>query len=148
VLVLPYLAGRQAPVPDPDARLRVLGRRPSHDPVRLAKALLEGLSLQARWMLAEQARLAGGSTPPIVYLFGAPVAANPAWVRIKAQVLPGTLRMVPEPEPVAVGAAMIAAARAGCAAMPALGWQTVPGGGVDYDPMLARFVAAATERRT
>lgn len=148
VIVLPYLAGRQAPVPDPGARLRVLGRRPSHDPVRLAKALLEGLSLQARWMLAEQARLAGRSAPPTVYLFGAPVAANPAWVRIKAQVLPGTLRMVGEPEPVAVGAAMIAAARAGCAAMPALGWHAVPGAGADYDPMLARFVAAATERRT
>lgn len=148
VIVLPYLAGRQAPVPDPEARLRVLGRRPSHGPAHLAKALLEGLSLQVRWMLAEQARLAGRSAPPTVYLFGGPVAANPAWVRIKAQVLPGTLRLVPGPEPVAAGAAMIAAARAGCAGTPALGWQPVPGTGADYGPMLARFVAAATGRRS
>jgi len=152
VIVLPYLSGRQAPDPDPAARLRVLGRRPAHGPVELAKAMLEGLCLQARWMLAEQSRLAGHPQPPTVYLFGAAVPANPAWVRIKAHVLPGDLRVVPAEEPVAAGAAIIAAARAGCtdAQVPELKWRpgpAVPGAGSDYDQPFARFVAAASGPR-
>jgi xylulokinase len=152
VIVLPYLAGRQAPAPDPAARLRVLGRRPAHRRGELAKAMLEGLCLQARWMLDEQARLAGHATPPTVYLFGGPVATNPAWVRIKAHVLPGELRVVPAKEPVAAGAAIVAAVRAGCLgpAVPALPWRAGPpvaGAGIDYDRQFVRFVAAATDAR-
>ncbi|MFD0823627.1 FGGY-family carbohydrate kinase, partial [Micromonospora zhanjiangensis] len=92
--VLPYLSGRQTPAPDPEARLRVLGRRPSHGRTELARAMLEGLCLQTRWMLTEQARLAGRTTPPTVTLLGGAVAANPAWVRVKAHVLPDRLRVV------------------------------------------------------
>jgi sugar (pentulose or hexulose) kinase len=152
VIVLPYLSGRQAPEPDAGARLRVLGRRPSHSPAELAKAMLEGLCLQTRWILGEQARVAGGTTKPSVYLFGAAVAANPAWVRIKAHVLPGELRVVPAQEPVAMGAALVAAVRAGCVGptAPALDWRAGPsvaGAGTDYDKSFARFVAAATARR-
>jgi sugar (pentulose or hexulose) kinase len=151
IIVLPYLSGRQAPVPDPGARLRVVGQGPSHDPVRLAKAMLEGLCLQARWMLGEQARLAGRSTPPTVYLFGGAVAANPAWVRIKAHVLPGELRVVPAEAPVAAGAAVVALVRAGCVGptVPVLEWHAGPsvaGSGTDYDRSFARFVATATGR--
>ncbi|XVU20873.1 FGGY-family carbohydrate kinase [Actinoplanes sp. CA-054009] len=113
VIVLPYLAGRQTPSPDPGARPRIIGRRPEHRSALLAKALLEGLSLHARWMLAEQLRLAGEPASPTVYLFGGPVAANPAWVRLKARTLPGGLRVVREPETVAAGAALLALARAG-----------------------------------
>jgi sugar (pentulose or hexulose) kinase len=149
VLVLPYLSGRQAPEPDPGARLRVLGRRPGHGPPELAKAMFEGLCLQARWMLAEQSRLAGHRAPPTVYLFGAAVPANPAWVRIKAHVLPGDLRVVSAGEPVAAGAAILAAQRSGCAGpvAPELEWRPSPAvGGADYDEPYARFVAAATEQ--
>ncbi|MFC7549313.1 L-fuculokinase [Plantactinospora sp. GCM10030261] len=150
VIVLPYLSGRQAPEPDPAARLRVLGRRPTHTTAELAKAMLEGLCLQSRWMLAEQSRLAGRSHPARVTLLGGAVAANPAWVRIKAQVLPDELRVVPEAEPVAAGAAVIAAARAGLVGpvVPTLdGHPTSPTGtgGTDYDESFARFVASATD---
>jgi sugar (pentulose or hexulose) kinase len=151
VIVLPYLTGRQAPEPDPNARLRVLGRRPAHGAAELTRAMLEGLCLQARWMLAEQSRLAGHRAPPTVYVFGAAVAANPAWVRIKAHVLPGDLRVVMAAEPVAAGAAILAAVRAGCTGpdVPALEWCAGPriaGAGADYDEPFARFVAAATEK--
>lgn len=150
VVVLPYLSGRQAPEPDPAARLRVLGRRPAHGPAELAKAMLEGLCLQARWMLAEQSRLAGHRARPMVYLLGAAVPANPAWVRIKAHVLPGDLRVVPAEEPVAAGAAIVAAARAGCTHPPGpeLEWRAGPalaGAAADYEEQFARFVAAAKE---
>jgi sugar (pentulose or hexulose) kinase len=146
VLVLPYLTGRQAPAPDPAARFRVIGAGPAHDPVDLARAMLEGLCLQARWMLDEQTRLAGRTTTPTVTLFGGAVPANPAWVRIKAQVQPGDLRVVPAAQPVAVGAALVAAARAGGVGpvVPALPGTTVSAP-TTYDQMYARFVAAATD---
>jgi sugar (pentulose or hexulose) kinase len=144
VIVLPYLSGRQAPAPDPAARLRVLGRQPAHGPADLAKALLEGLCLQTRWMLAEQVRLAGGPAEPTVHLFGGPVAANPAWVQLKARVLPGALRVVREAEPVAAGAAIVAAVRSGCAPPSVLSGRFMPGAGAAYDVMFSRFVAAAT----
>jgi sugar (pentulose or hexulose) kinase len=145
VLVLPYLSGRQAPAPDPAARFRVIGAGPAHDPVDLAKAVLEGLCLQARWMLEEQTRLSGRATTPAVTLFGGAVSTSPAWVRIKAQVQPGDLRVVPTVEPVAVGAAVLAAARAGGVGpvVPALPATTVSAPKA-YDQMYARFVAAAT----
>jgi sugar (pentulose or hexulose) kinase len=147
VLVLPYLQGRQTPAPDPRARLRVVGRRPEHDRAVLAKALLEGLSLHTRWMLDEQARIAGGAGPPTVYLFGGAVAGNPAWTATKARVLPGTLRVVPAPEPVAVGAALVAAVRAGLVAEPGptLPSDPAPAGATPYDDMYHRFVRAAQE---
>src|SRR5690606_22370476 len=53
-LVLPYLRGRQTPAPDPAARVRVVGQTPQHDDVDLAAALVDGLALQARWMITEQ----------------------------------------------------------------------------------------------
>jgi sugar (pentulose or hexulose) kinase len=147
VLVLPYLQGRQTPAPDPDATFRIVGQEPSHGPAVLAKATLEGLCLHTRWMLAEQARLAGPATT--VYLFGGAVAANPAWTRIKARVLPTPLRIVPAVEPVATGAAIVAAVRSGHADPPgpALAAEAAPHGtNPAYDDMYARFVAAAQEK--
>jgi len=69
-------------------------------------------------------------------------------VRVKARVSRGGLRIVPAKEPVAAGAALVAAVRAGCVdgAVPALEWQPGPEvSGGDYDDMFHRFVAAATE---
>jgi sugar (pentulose or hexulose) kinase len=144
VLVLPYLRGRQTPAPDPAAGFRIVGDGPS--PAVLAKATLEGLSLHTRWMLEEQGRLAGPAET--VFLFGGAVAANPAWTRIKAEILPTALRVVPEAEPVATGAALVAAVRAGHADPPgpALATEAAPAGpSPEYDDMYTRFVAAAQE---
>lgn len=144
VLVLPYLRGRQTPAPDPSAQLRVLG---SGGPATMAKAVLEGLCLHTRWMLAEQARLAGAGGP--VRLFGGAVAANPAWTAIKAEVMPVPLRVVPAAEPVAAGAALLAAVRSGCVGplgpeLAATERPPAPAG--RYDDIYARFVAAATSQ--
>jgi xylulokinase len=136
ILIFPYLFGRQAPLPDPSARLRVLGRRHEHTPAQLAQALLEGLSLHTRWMLTEQSRLIG-RTPPTVHLFGGPVATNPAWTHIKARVLPTKLQVITESEPVAIGAAMRA-----CGVRTRLPG-AVRGPGRGYDAMFTRFLAEA-----
>ncbi|WP_250448065.1 FGGY-family carbohydrate kinase, partial [Actinotalea sp. C106] len=71
---LPYLSGRQTPHPDPAARVRLLelGSGPGGAAVevpvdgthagRLAGAVLEGVCLQARWMVVEQERLSHGAS--------------------------------------------------------------------------------------
>jgi sugar (pentulose or hexulose) kinase len=143
-LVLPYLRGRQTPAPDPTATVRVLGEQPN--PARRARAMLQGLCLQAEWIRQEQARLAG-LRPGGVTVLGGPLAANPAWLQLKAAVT-GPLRLVTEPEAVAAGAALLAAVRAGLVDRPGprLATRTVPAPDPrpEYAPTLAAFVAAAT----
>ncbi|MCU1431203.1 MAG: Carbohydrate kinase, FGGY-like protein [Actinotalea sp.] len=115
VLVLPYLHGRQSPAPDPGARALVLPADASGE--RLAQAVLEGLCLQARWMLDAQSALAyasvAGAGRSGVTVLGGPTTTNPAWAAIKARVGPGPLSWVTAREPVATGAALLAAVRAG-----------------------------------
>jgi sugar (pentulose or hexulose) kinase len=112
LLVLPYLRGRQCPDPDPDATMRVVGDLDRATPGELTKAVLEGLCLQTRWMYDEQRRLDPGPADGPVVLFGGPGARNRDWTRVKAEVLPHPLRLVDQDEPVAVGAAIVAAERA------------------------------------
>jgi sugar (pentulose or hexulose) kinase len=146
LLVLPYLRGRQTPAPDPDATVRVVGD--ARDPEQRARAMLQGLCLQAEWIRREQARLAGLDRFDSMTVLGGPLAANPAWLRRKAAVS-GPLRLVREPEAVAAGAALLAAVRADLVDRPgpALGTEAVPPPDPrpDYAPTLAAFVAAATE---
>lgn len=142
VIVLPYLFGRQTPDPAPAARLRVLGRS-GHSPAELTRAMLEGLCLQARWMVEEQLRLARLGGIEVAVLGGA-VAANPAWTSVKSQVLPWPLRLVTAAEPVAAGAAMVAAERVGLIdEAPALEGGRAASAGHEYDNAFARFVTAA-----
>lgn len=150
VLVLPYLHGRQAPAPDPTAVARVIGRGAEHTRGELAYAMLQGLALQARWLLAEQARLAGvvAAGEPVVAL-GGPLLTNPTWLRVKALVTARPVRLVTEPEAVAVGAALLGAVRAGLidSSAAVLDQRALPVSGehrAGYDRAMADFVAAAT----
>ena len=152
LLILPYLRGRQTPEPDPAARLRILDRAGrllqigSHEPAELTRALLEGLALQLRWMDAEQRRLAGEqrSSSPITVLGASGIAG---WIGVKASVMPSALSSVTVAEPVASGAALLAAVRIGLAAdtvaLPRRAVPAEPGGSL-YDAVYADFVAAAT----
>ncbi|GEL45419.1 hypothetical protein CHO01_05350 [Cellulomonas hominis] len=162
VVVLPYVQGRQTPEPDPAARARVVGRG-AHDVVVLTAALLEGLALQARWMLDVQQALAGGVGGGVggavrarrVVVLGGPAAGNAAWMASKARVTPVPVRLVDAAEPVAAGAALLALARAGSgsgsgepASAPVLPGVPVAGaaagaGWPDPEQALARFVRAA-----
>lgn len=142
-LLLPYLRGRQAPSPDPRARAVVVGD--GLDDVELTAAVLDGLALQARWMLTAQAELAGAD-PAVgeVRVLGSATAGGSAWLRAKAAAGPAPLRVVGEREAVAVGAAVLAAHRAGLAEPLVLASEPV---GVPrepvYDTLFDRFVSAA-----
>ncbi len=156
VLVLPYPSGRQTPAPDPAARLEILDAdgRPcdpaSVSPAELTRGLLTGLGLHLRWMAAEQARLTGGSFPDHIAVLGGAGVADEAWMRLKAAIMPASLERVAAVEPVATGAALLAAVRAGLVSadvrLPA---STVhqpvepPSAEAGYDGAYATFVAAA-----
>jgi xylulokinase len=150
LLVLPYPQGRQTPAPDPAARLQLIGRRPEHTTTQLARAVLEGLCLQARWIFEEQLRLTGAPAgEDAITVLGGPLAANRAWLDLKTLILPRPLRQVTEPEAVAAGAALVGAVRAGLVDPTgiALDQQAVPvpaGPQPDYEPIFGAFVAAAT----
>ncbi|WP_210480292.1 L-fuculokinase [Naasia sp. SYSU D00948] len=152
LLVLPYLSGRQTPRPERRSDVRILdadgaevdGR--SVDVAVLARAMLEGLALHARWMLAEQSAIAGPPAAPLRIL-GGPGGGNEPWMRIKAQVLPIEARLTVAAEPVASGAALLAAARAGLLpdeppALPSRALVREPGD--PYSELYERFVAAAS----
>lgn len=114
LVVLPYLAGRQTPAPDPQATARLVGDPAGRDPADLAAALLDGLSLQARWMITAQAGLAGQNPAAgEVVVLGRAVRDRSPWLRTKAAVGPAVVRAVVADEPVAEGAALLAAARCG-----------------------------------
>jgi xylulokinase len=117
IVVEPYLSGRAAPVPDPGRGLSLHGVRSRHTAADLALALLEGACAQARWMAEEHRRLldtasAAGSSVT-AGLLRTVVAGGPtrsrAWMRVKAAVTPGDLRVVDDPDAVCAGAALLAA---------------------------------------
>lgn len=163
LFVLPYISGRQSPAPDPKSRMRVEdagGRevdtsalvRTRRGRARLGRAVLAGLSLQLRWMDAEQRRIAsvdrgGFAEHPLVVVAGES-ARNPAWLTIKREVLGREVRSVDVAEPVAAGAAMLALVRAGAVdpgvALPSIQTIAASAPGDQYADAFARFVLSAT----
>jgi len=158
VLVLPYPSGRQSPAPDASARLRILDAqgRPLYPASRsradLTRGVLEGLCLQLRWMDAEQRRLcrtAAAHVTGALRVLGGIGAANRTWLDIKARVMPAPLVLTTATQPVASGAALLAAVRLGLAhtdaVLPHVGPAHGPAGGRDYDDAYRTFVSAAVD---
>lgn len=107
IVVQPYLSGRTTPMPDPHRRLSVHGVGPGHTPTDLARAVLEGICFQARWMLETHATITG-AMPDSVTVLGGPTA-SPAWMWIKTQVSPVPVAVADEVQCAAIGAAQLAA---------------------------------------
>ena len=102
-------------------------------------------------MAAEQARLAGGGMPESIRVLGGAGAGNSAWMSFKAAIMPPALELVSVREPVASGAALLAATRAGVVdagvRLPSSRLPCPSGvspSGVEFDRAYATFVAAAT----
>ena len=107
--VLPYPRGRQCPRPDPHARLVVpdgLGEE------ALSRALLQGLVFHSLWMREAIARHAGAAEREIV-LVGSLAHRLPAWAPLVAALGEVPVRRCAAQEPVASGAALLAAVRTG-----------------------------------
>lgn len=105
--VAPYLRGRQTPEPDPHARA---GAPPADWPhERQARAVVEGICYQARWMIQTQL---GPRAPRAVTVIGGE-RLPPLWATLKHATLPWPVSDVTASEPVAAGAALLALARTG-----------------------------------
>lgn len=152
-IVLPTPAGRQAPHPDPAAVLGAItptGRAAAlpSESVAAARAASAGLALQARWIAATQDRVLGRAGGRTVVTGAAHAVAGPWWAA-KRRLSPLPLqRTMGVAEPVAAGAALLAAVRAGTADPDIrLPLDTAP---LDLDPradaLFAAFVAASLDR--
>ncbi|WP_156250500.1 FGGY-family carbohydrate kinase [Pseudactinotalea terrae] len=124
--VEPYLRGRQTPRPDPHARP---GNPPAHwSWEEQARAVVEGICYQARWMIESQgdprrvAVIGGGRLPEL-------------WTALKRASLPWPISLVRAGEPVATGAALLALVRSGHLGDPAVAIRTAPTLDVVPQPM-------------
>ncbi|WP_160150901.1 FGGY family carbohydrate kinase [Microbacterium timonense] len=107
--VLPYPSGRQCPVPDPAAGVVVRDEAPK--PRERARAVLQGLVFHARWMRETIDAVAGSPSRELTVL-GSLADRIPAWAPLSAAAGIPTFRATTA-EPVAAGAALLAAVRAG-----------------------------------
>jgi xylulokinase len=141
--VLPYPSGRQCPHPRPGAR--VMLRDASADPVDRARAVLQALVFQARWM-RELSDAHAGSPATAIAVLGSLTHLIPAWVPLTATAGLPTRRIIPA-EPVAAGAALLAAVRAGEASADLIlpGEDVEPAHAPGLDDAYRRFRATACE---
>ena len=110
LLFLPLFNGSTAPKIDQEARGALLGLSLAHKRNHLIRAILEGISLEIRWLLdtisavgadIQEVRLVGGG------------ARNPYWNRIHADILNRPISTLHITDAALVGAAMCAAVGAG-----------------------------------
>lgn len=110
LVFLPTFNGSTAPIVDPFAKGAFIGLRLSHTRGHIIRSILEGISLEIRWMLGaiaetgapvEEVRLAGGGSK------------NSTWNQIHADVLNRPIRTVGNPDAALVGGAMCAAVALG-----------------------------------
>ena len=154
VTVLPYPRGRQCPAPDPGAVLETIGgagpggSTPA-DPSG-AYALLQSLVLHSRWMREAAAAHAGRRVDRVV-LLGSLASRFPVWGPLAAAAARSGMRggtavaRSATREPVAAGAALLAAVRAHLAAddaaLPVA--EVAPATAAGWEEAYDRFVAAA-----
>lgn len=138
--VLPYLSGRQCPAPHPGAAVQIVGEG---DADERARGLLQSLVAHARWMRETADRLAGSPTTALT-LLGSIARRVPVWAPLAAASGVPTMVCAAD-EPVAAGAALLAAVRSDAAAAETSVLPTAEATPID-DPALddayRRFLAA------
>jgi xylulokinase len=108
LLFLPWMIGERTPIDDRHARGGFVNLGLGHDASHLARAVYEGIALNARWALQKVERLVGGRAPAIRFAGGC--ARSDLWCALLADVLDRPVVQVADPELAAArGAALIAA---------------------------------------
>lgn len=123
IVVLPYLAGRGAPAPDPDQRLAVHDLAPGQGLPEVIVAALEGACYHARWLAEHHADHADTKLCEVTVLGGP--SRGRAWMRAKAHVMPGPVRSTTAADAACAGAALLAGAAVGLPA-PVLSSDVLP----------------------
>ncbi len=106
LLFIPTFNGSSAPVVDLSARGCLLGLSLSHTRGHVIRALLEGISLEIRWMLDAMIKI--GTQIDDIRLVGGG-ASNPLWNQIHADILGHPVTTLYVAEAAMVGAAICAA---------------------------------------
>lgn len=112
LLFLPHLLGGRAPGWDARARGVFFGLSPQHGVAHLGRAVLEGVAMSVRHVLAVAEEAAGIIAGEV--RVGGPAGASGFWNRLKADVLARPIRQPAVVECGVVGAAILAAIGAGC----------------------------------
>lgn len=115
LLVLPHWAGSGTPWLDTCSRGAILGLTFDADRPTLAKAILEGLTLELRTNL--DLLREGGVAIEALHAVGGG-ARSPLWLRLKADICQIPLRVPQVTDAACLGAALLAGVAAGCYADP------------------------------
>ncbi len=126
----PWLAGERTPIENPHIRAGFYGLSLQHGRAHLARAVLEGVALNARWLLKAVERIAGRRLNPIRLIGGG--ARSELWAQILADVLNRDIYQMVQPQMATVrGAGML-----GAVAMGWTSWAELE----QHAPVQARFV--------
>ena len=107
LLYYPHLRGAGAPHWDPRMSGSLLGLRDTHTSLNVIRAVLEGLSMQAKRIVDMQQAVAGVDIDTVCVVGGS--SRNLLWQQIKADILQKNVELCHEPEATSLGAAMLAA---------------------------------------
>ena len=114
LLFTPWLFGERTPVSDPSLRGGLFNVSLEHSREHIVRAVLEGVALNTRWMLAPSERFLGRRIEELAIIGGG--GCSSTWCQIFADVLGLRIRQPEEPmQANAIGAAWIAAAGLGLA---------------------------------
>ena len=111
IIYYPFLSGSGAPRPDPYARGAFVGLSRSHTRRDLAKAVLEGVSMQMELIRREALAVMGGHINRILVVGGG--VKNRFWLQTKAHVFGCPLTVLSVQEAALVGAALFAGVGSG-----------------------------------
>jgi xylulokinase len=95
VTFLPWLRGEHTPVDDPTARAAFVNLDAMHTTAEMTRAVLEGVALNGRWLLAAVEAYIGREMPMIRLLGGG--AQSDLWCQIYADVLGRRIERVHDP---------------------------------------------------
>lgn len=110
IFYIPYLRGGGGPHWNPDSRGAFVGLSVAHDKNDMAKAVLEGVAFNFRWMM-EQSKLAGvpiADKQSIRVIGGG--ARNDQWVQVYADVMGSDFEVIEDPHEATAKGGFVAAA--------------------------------------
>jgi len=112
LVTVPHWWGVRFPESLPEARGATVGWSHRHQRAHLLRSIMEGIAFELR-KLADDHRAASPELPAAVVAVGGGGTRSRAWLRILADVIGIPLVLTVDPEPAALGAAMLAATAVG-----------------------------------
>ena len=106
LIFYPHIRGAGAPYWNPKISGSFLGIRDYHTSKHMLKAVIEGLSMQAKMIVSMEEKVAATTADSLCVVGGS--SNNRVWQTIKASVLQKRLELCFEPEATSLGAAMLA----------------------------------------